>query len=56
MTEWTKGNEKQERDDETDLGGTMRVGAYPAHLVAVAALLTFMARLRFQSVIVTVGK
>ncbi len=33
MTEWTKGNEKQERDDETDLGGTMRVGAYPAHLV-----------------------
>ncbi|GLQ18464.1 CTP synthase [Maritalea porphyrae] len=33
MTEWTKGNEKQERDDETDLGGTMRVGAYPAQLV-----------------------
>ena len=33
MTEWTKGNVKQERDDETDLGGTMRVGAYPAHLV-----------------------
>ncbi len=33
MTEWTKGNEKEERSDETDLGGTMRVGAYPAQLV-----------------------
>lgn len=33
MTEWTKDNQKQERSDETDLGGTMRVGAYPAQLV-----------------------
>lgn len=33
MTEWTKDNEKLERTDETDLGGTMRVGAYPAQLV-----------------------
>jgi len=33
MTEWTKDNQKQERTDETDLGGTMRVGAYPAQLV-----------------------
>ncbi len=33
MTEWVKGNEKQERTDETDLGGTMRLGAYPAQLV-----------------------
>ena len=33
MTEWTKGNQKEERSDETDLGGTMRVGAYPAQLV-----------------------
>lgn len=32
MTEWTKGNTKQERDAETDLGGTMRLGAYPANL------------------------
>lgn len=32
MTEWTKGNEKQERNAETDLGGTMRLGAYPARL------------------------
>jgi len=32
MTEWTKGNEKVERDAGTDLGGTMRLGAYPAKL------------------------
>ncbi len=33
MTEWVKGNEKQERSGKTDLGGTMRLGAYPAQLV-----------------------
>ncbi|MCB9993827.1 MAG: CTP synthase [Hyphomicrobiaceae bacterium] len=33
MTEWVKGNEKQERTDKTDMGGTMRLGAYPARLV-----------------------
>jgi CTP synthase len=32
MTEWTKGNEKVERTVGSDLGGTMRLGAYPAHL------------------------
>jgi CTP synthase len=32
MTEWTKGNERQTRDASTDLGGTMRLGAYPAVL------------------------
>ena len=32
MTEWVKENEKQERSAETDLGGTMRLGAYPAQL------------------------
>lgn len=32
MTEWVKGNEKQTRDNDTDLGGTMRLGAYPAVL------------------------
>lgn len=32
MTEWTKGNEKQERGADSDLGGTMRLGAYPASL------------------------
>jgi CTP synthase len=32
MTEWTKGNEKEQRAAEGDLGGTMRLGAYPAQL------------------------
>ena len=32
MTEWTKGNEKETRGQEDDLGGTMRLGAYPAQL------------------------
>ncbi len=32
MTEWVKGNERLERTKETDLGGTMRLGAYPAIL------------------------
>ena len=32
MTEWTKGNQVETRDETTDLGGTMRLGAYPAVL------------------------
>jgi len=32
MTEWTKGNAKEERKANGDLGGTMRLGAYPAAL------------------------
>jgi CTP synthase len=32
MTEWMKGNELEERGEDTDLGGTMRLGAYPAML------------------------
>ncbi len=32
MTEWTRGNERLERTKDTDLGGTMRLGAYPAIL------------------------
>ena len=32
MTEWVKGNKKQTRDKNTDLGGTMRLGSYPAVL------------------------
>jgi CTP synthase len=32
MTEWTRGNEKETRAGDDDLGGTMRLGAYPAHL------------------------
>ncbi len=32
MTEWLKGNELQKRQANGDLGGTMRLGAYPAIL------------------------
>jgi CTP synthase len=32
MTEWTKGNEIERRNATTDLGGTMRLGAYEAVL------------------------
>ena len=32
MTEWMKGNELQQRGINGDLGGTMRLGAYPALL------------------------
>jgi CTP synthase len=32
MTEWTKGNEVETRNEGGDLGGTMRLGAYPAIL------------------------
>lgn len=32
MTEWVQGEEKQERGADGDLGGTMRLGAYPAVL------------------------
>ena len=29
MTEWVSGNEVKTRSDDDDLGGTMRLGAYP---------------------------
>ncbi len=32
MTEWTRGNEKEVRGSDSDLGGTMRLGAYDAVL------------------------
>jgi CTP synthase len=32
MTEWLRGNELQQRTSAGDLGGTMRLGAYPATL------------------------
>ncbi len=32
MTEWVKGNAKQERSSNDDMGGTMRLGAYPTIL------------------------
>ena len=32
LTEWLKGNELEKRAANGDLGGTMRLGAYPCHL------------------------
>ncbi len=32
MTEWAKGNQRETRKEGGDLGGTMRLGAYPAKL------------------------
>jgi len=32
LTEWTRGNEVERRNSEGDLGGTMRLGAYPCVL------------------------
>jgi CTP synthase len=32
LTEWARGNEVEQRAEGGDLGGTMRLGAYPAHL------------------------
>ncbi len=32
MTEWSRGNTREKRDEADDLGGTMRLGAYPARL------------------------
>jgi CTP synthase len=33
MTEWTRGNTLERRPENGDLGGTMRLGAYPCQLV-----------------------
>jgi len=32
MTEWSRGNSREQRGEADDLGGTMRLGAYPARL------------------------
>lgn len=34
MTEWTRGNQLEKRNENGDLGGTMRLGAYDARLEA----------------------
>jgi CTP synthase len=34
LTEWARGNERERREAGGDLGGTMRLGAYPATLAA----------------------
>jgi CTP synthase len=34
LTEWTRGNTVERRDHDSDKGGTMRLGAYPAQLAS----------------------
>jgi len=34
LTEWKRGNVVEQRTERGDLGGTMRLGAYPCHLAA----------------------
>ncbi len=34
MTEWARGEDLEKRNEDGDLGGTMRLGAYPAKLAA----------------------
>ncbi|MDA0655727.1 MAG: CTP synthase [Proteobacteria bacterium] len=34
LTEWTKGKGIERREENSDLGGTMRLGAYPCKLIA----------------------
>jgi CTP synthase len=34
LTEWSRGNARERRDAGSELGGTMRLGAYPARLAA----------------------
>jgi len=36
LTEWARGNEMERRAAGGDLGGTMRLGSYPAHLQATS--------------------
>jgi CTP synthase len=38
LTEWARGNELERRAANGDLGGTMRLGAYPAHLARESLL------------------
>ncbi len=48
MTEWLKGNELQKRSRDTDLGGTMRLGAYPAVLAKNSLVAKTYGRLKIE--------
>jgi len=53
MTEWMKGNQLEQRDAHGDLGGTMRLGAYPAVLPKAAASPRSTARRRSRNATAT---
>ncbi len=48
MTEWVRGNEKQVRDESSDMGGTMRLGAYPAVLTKGSLVAQLYGRLKIE--------
>ena len=48
MTEWLKGNEKHVRDESSDMGGTMRLGAYPAVLAKGSLVAQMYGRLKIE--------
>ena len=51
MTEWMKGNQMRPRAADGDMGGTMRLGAYPAMLSPVQGWRKSMAPPKFPSAI-----
>lgn len=53
MTEWARGNTVEQRAADGELGGTMRLGAYPAKLQPGRALPRSTAPRRFPNAIVT---
>ena len=53
MTEWMKGNELQKRGMDGDLGGTMRLGAYPAVLQRGSRVADIYRRPKFPSATAT---
>ena len=56
MTEWMKGNELQKRGLVGDLGGTMRLGAYPAMLARGSRIAESITQPKFPSATATVTR
>ncbi len=48
MTEWTRGNVVERRQSNSDMGGTMRLGSYPAHLVPGSRIADIYGTLEIQ--------
>jgi CTP synthase len=53
LTEWLKGNERERREAGGNLGGTMRLGAYPAKLAKGSRVAAFTAQRIFPSATAT---
>ncbi len=48
LTEWARGNEMERREEGMDLGGTMRLGAYPADLDAASLIAQVYGKTRIE--------